>query len=78
MRALPIVVHPGPDETFHSWVLRLAAVTHTEPRTILARIGYWTTGAATGDYHAYGLALPDPGAADRIAASTPTRSPACS
>lgn len=70
MRALPIVVHPGPDETFHSWVLRLAAVTHTEPRTILARIGYWTTGAATGDYHAYGLALPDPGAADRIAAGT--------
>ena len=58
LRTLPVAVHPGPDETFHSWLLRLAAHLELEPLATLRAVGYPLPTRAVV-YPGYGITLPD-------------------
>ena len=73
IRALPRVVHPGANETFHSWMTRLAARLDLDINTTLRAIGYTDDRTrARASLTGYGLTI----APSRIPAiATATRLP---
>ncbi len=58
-RTLPVAVHPGPDETFHSWLLRLSSRLNLEPLATLRSIGYLLDSDTPTAFPGYGIVLND-------------------
>lgn len=59
LRTLPVAVHPGPDETLHSWLTRLSARLTLEPRATMRAIGYPTPSSRAATYPGYGVTATD-------------------
>lgn len=57
-RTLPVTVHPGHGETFHSWLTRLAARLRLEPLNALRAIGY-PVQTGTPTFPGYGVTVPE-------------------